>query len=84
MHPAPALFLLALLAACGPFPTAGEPTGRGDYPTLLPLTALLEGVPATEEDTAALFDAEAEADAALLARAEGLRSRADMLLSDAP
>jgi hypothetical protein len=84
MHPAPALFLLALIAACGPFPTAGEPSGRGDYPTLLPLTGLLQGVPESEDDATALFDAAAEADAALLARADALRSRADALLADAP
>ncbi len=84
MHPAPALFLLALLAACGPFPTAGDPSGRGDYPALLPLAGLLEGLPATEDDAAARIDAEAEADAALLARADNLRSRADTLLSGAP
>jgi hypothetical protein len=84
MHPVSSLVLLALLAACGTFPTAGEPTGRGEYPRLLPLTALLEGLPASGDDAAALFDAEAEADAALLARAESLRSTADTLLSDAP
>jgi hypothetical protein len=51
---------------------------------LLPLTGLLEGLPETEDDAAALFDAQAEADAALMARAESLQSRADTLLSDAP
>jgi len=84
MYPAPVLFLFALLAACGPFPTAGDPSGRGEFPTLQPLTGVLEGLPATEEDTTAVFDAEAEADAALLARADSLRSTADTLLSDTP
>lgn len=84
MHPAPALLVLLLIAACGEFPTAGAPTGRGDYPALLPIDGLLAGLPETEAEAEAAFEAERAADAALLARAEALEARADTLLAETP
>lgn len=84
MPRAVALLSLALLAACGDFPTAGDPPGRGGYPPLLPLDDLLADVPRTEDAaTAAVEERQAE-DAALLDRAAALRSRGDALLASSP
>lgn len=79
-----ALLSFALLAACGAFPSAGDPTGSGDYPQLLPFGTLLADVPPAGE---AGTDAGAEPrpeDEALLDRAADLRSRADALLDSSP
>jgi hypothetical protein len=70
---------LPLLAACGEFPTAGEPTNRAGYPELLPLSGLIAEVP----DDVAPDDAP-DPDAVLQARAAALRSRAETLRSATP
>jgi hypothetical protein len=81
----PALLLaLMLLAACSEFPTAGAPDGSGTYPSLLPFSEVLAGVPQSSDEAAALFDAEAEAEAALQAQAAALQSRADTIRQAEP
>ncbi|MGI1660836.1 hypothetical protein ACRDNQ_01235 [Palleronia sp. KMU-117] len=84
MRPVPALLALLIVAACGDFPLAGDPTGVDGYPGLLPLSQALEGVPENADEAAAVFAAEAETDAALQAQAAALQSRADALLATTP
>jgi hypothetical protein len=79
-----ALASLALLAACGDFPTAGDPSGRAGYPPLLPFDDLLAGLPQTEEEAAAAVEDRRAEDEALLDRAAALQSQADTLLASSP
>jgi hypothetical protein len=78
------LLALSLLAACGEFPVAGAPAGSGTYPPLLPYSVALEGVPQSADEAGAVFDAEAEAEAALQAQAAALQSRADTIRQAEP
>jgi hypothetical protein len=73
------LLALTFLAACGEFPVAGDPAGAGTYPPLLPFSVALDGVPQSADEAGAVFDTEAEADAALQAQAAALQSRADTI-----
>lgn len=84
MRPVPALLALLIVAACGDFPLAGDPTGPDGYPSLLPLSQALEGVPSSADEAAEVFAAEAETDAALQAQAAALQARADTLRSATP
>ncbi len=70
-----ASFLL-LVASCGDFPEAGEPTtGDGAFPELVPLTSL------REIDAG---DSPSSPDADLRARAAALNARAEILRQGAP
>lgn len=84
MRRAAALVSFALLAACGEFPTAGDPTGRAGYPPLLPFDTLLADVAPSGEPASAAADERRAEDEALLDRAAALRSRADALLAASP
>jgi hypothetical protein len=70
---------LALLAACGDWPELGIDAEVAGFPVLVPF----ETVVAPGETAAAEAARAAEADAALLARAEALRTRAATLAPDA-
>jgi hypothetical protein len=84
MPRATTLLCFALLAACGDFPTAGDPPGGGGYPPLLPFDDLLADVPQTEDTATAAVEERRSEDEALLDRAATLRSRADELLATSP
>lgn len=74
MRHVPALPLLILLAACGPWPDVPGPTAQSrddSWPALMPLSDVI-GAPADGEA------GEAEADR-LVARADALRRRAALL-----